>query len=148
MKTIALLPIAASLACMSFAATAKKPHPDPLYNVGDVSCTCEWSDTGSCEVTWLDAGAPTYGVDIEFEAEWMADDVEMKSKAELDLDDSWMCDGISMCSASGEFSLPEYAPDADYKFVGKVKGFVNGPEGETPRNFIKTSGDCNLPADG
>ena len=58
MKTIALLPIAASLACMSFAATAKKPHPDPLYSVGDVSCTCEWSDTGSCEVTWLDAGAP------------------------------------------------------------------------------------------
>ena len=148
MKTIALLPIAVSLACMSFTATAKKPHPASPYDVGSVSCTCDWSDTGSCEVTWGDAGAPTYGVDIEFEAEWMADDVEMKSKAELDLDDSWMCDDIGMCSASGEFSLPEYAPDADIKFVGKVKGFDTGPDGVTSRDFIKTSGDCNLPADG
>jgi hypothetical protein len=43
---------------------------------------------------------------------------------------------------------PEYAPDADIKFVGKVKGFDTGRDGVTSRDFIKTSGDCNLPADG
>jgi hypothetical protein len=32
--------------------------------------------------------------------------------------------------------------------VGKVKGFDTGRDGITPRDFIKTSGDCNLPADG
>jgi hypothetical protein len=87
-------------------------------------------------------------VDVEFEAEWMEGDVEMKSSAELDLDDNWMCEGFGTCSANGEFTLPDFPGDADIKFEGKVKGFDTGPDGVTSRDFVKATGACNLPANG
>lgn len=144
MKNITLISIAASLACASFVVNAKQPHPVSPYDVGSVTCACSWGDTSTCEVSWYDAEAPSYGVDVEFEAEWMVDDVEMKSTAELDLDDNWMCNG-STCSASGDFDLPEFPSDADIKFVGKVKGFDPGRDGITSRDFVKATGNCNLP---
>ena len=144
MKKITSISIAVSLACASFVVNAKQPHPASPYDVGSVTCTCSWGDTSTCEVSWGDAGAPSYGVDVEFEAEWMVDDVEMKSIAGLDLDDNWMCDG-GTCSASGDFSLPDYPSDADIKFIGKVKGFDTGRDGVTSRDFVKATGDCNLP---
>jgi hypothetical protein len=144
MKNITLISIAVSLAGASFVVNAKQPHPVSAYDVGSVTCTCSWGDPSTCEVSWDDAEAPSYGVDIEFEAEWMVDDVEMKSTAELDLDDNWMCNG-STCSAGGEFDLPVFPSDADIKFVGKVKGFDTGRDGITSRDFVKATGNCNLP---
>ena len=144
MKNITLISIAASLACASFVVNAKQPHPVSPYDVGSVACTCSWGDTSTCEVSWDDAAAPSYGVDVEFEAEWMVDDVKMKSTAELDLDDNWMCNG-STCSASGDFDLPAFPSDADIKFIGKVKGFDTGRDGITSRDFVKATGNCNLP---
>ena len=143
MKNITLISVAVSLACASFVVNAKQPHPVSPYDVGSVTCTCSWGDTSTCEVSWDDAEAPSYGVDVEFEAEWMVDDVEMKSTAELDLDDNWMCNG-STCSASGDFGLPEFPSDADIKFVGKVKGFDTGRDGVTSRDFVKATGNFNL----
>jgi len=125
MKNITLISIAVSLAGASLVVNAKQPHPVSAYDVGTVTCTCSWGDPGTCEVSWDDAEAPSYGVDIEFEAEWMVDDVEMKSTAELDLDDNWMCNG-STCSAGGNFDLPVFPSDADIKFVGKVKALIFG----------------------
>jgi len=144
MNNITLISIAVSLASASFVVNAKQPHPVSAYDVGTVTCTCSWGDPSTCEVSWDDAEAPSYGVDIEFEAEWMSDDVEMKSKAELDLDDNWMCNG-STCSAGGNFDLPVFPSDADIKFVGKVKGFDTGRDGITSRDFVKATGTCNLP---
>ena len=144
MRKIMIISITVSLACLSFATNAKQPHPPSAYDVNPVTCTCSWGEPSSCEVSWTDAEAPGYGVDVEFEAEWTANDVEMQSKAELDLDDNWTCDGVT-CLASGDFSLPDYPSDADIKFVGKVKGFDIGRDGVTPRDFVKATGDCNLP---
>ena len=144
MNKITLISMAVSLACTSFIVNAKQPHPASAYDVSPVTCTCSWGDASSCEVSWTDAGAPGYGVDVEFEAEWTVDDIEMKSTAELDLDDNWMCDGAT-CYASGDFSLPDYPNDADIKFIGKVKGFDTGRDGITSRDFVKATGDCNLP---
>ncbi len=145
MKKITLISIAVSLACTSFVVNAKKPHPISPYVIADVACACDWvTVSNTCTVSWDDVAAPSYGVDVEFEAEWLVDDVEMKSTAELDLDDNWMCvDGS--CSASGEFGLPVYPVDAVIKFVGKVKGFDTGPDGITSRDFVKATGECNLP---
>ncbi|UCC56965.1 MAG: hypothetical protein JSU75_04275 [Gammaproteobacteria bacterium] len=149
MKNITLISIAVSLACTSYAVNARKPHPVSPYDIGNVTCTCDWSVApSSCTVSWSDVNAPGYGVDVEFEAEWMEGDVEMKSFAELDLDDNWMCDEFGACSASGEFVLPDFPADADIKFVGKVKGFDTGSDGVTSRDFVKATGACNLPANG
>ena len=144
MRKITIITMAFSLASASFITDAKQPHPASAYDVRPVSCICTWGDTSSCEVSWTDAGAPGYGVDVEFEAEWMVDDVEMHSTAELDLDDDWMCDGVT-CFASGDFSLPDFPSDADIKFIGKVKGFDTGRDGVTSRDFVKATGECNLP---
>jgi hypothetical protein len=146
MKKITLISIAVSLACASFVVNAKKPHPTSPYDIADVTCACDWVTVpNTCTVSWTHVGAPSYGVDVEFEAEWLVDGVEMKSTAKLDLDDDWMCEEIGTCTANGEFVLPEYSGDADIKFVGKVKGFDTGPGGSTPRDFIKATGACNLP---
>jgi hypothetical protein len=143
MNNITLISIAVSLAGASFVVNAKQPHPISAYNIETVTCTCNWVDS-TCEVSWDDATAPSYGVDIEFEAEWMSDDVEMKSKAERDLDDDWVCNGTT-CFAGGNFDLPVFPSDADIKFVGKVKGFDTGRDGITSRDFVKATGTCNLP---
>ena len=112
MRKIVIISMAVSLACFSFTTNAKQPHPASAYDVSPVTCTCSWVEPSNCEVSWTDAGAPSYGVDVEFEAEWTADEVKMQSKAELDLDDNWTCDGVT-CLASGDFSLPDYTSDAD-----------------------------------
>ena len=144
MTKMTILSVAVSLACIPFIVNAKQPHPASAYDVSPVTCTCTWGETSSCEVSWTDAGAPGYGANVEFEAEWTEDDIEMQSTAKLDLDDNWMCDGAT-CYASGDFSLPDYANDADIKFVGKVKGFDTGRDGVTSRDFVKATADCNLP---
>lgn len=145
MKHTATVSIIVSLACAPFAVHAKRPHPDPIYPITNVTCECDWSvDPATCTVSWDDVDAPTYGVDVEFEAEWVMDGVEMSSSAELDLDDNWICDG-TRCSATGDFALPEFAEGAEIKFVGKVKGFDVGADGETSRDFVKATGACNLP---
>ena len=144
MRKIVIISMAVSLACFSFTTNAKQPHPASAYDVSPVTCTCSWVEPSNCEISWTDAGAPSYGVDVEFEAEWTADEVKMQSKAELDLDDNWTCDG-TICLASGAFSLPDYPSGADIKFVGKVKGFDTGSDGVTSRDFVKATGDCNLP---
>lgn len=145
MKKMMLISVTVFLVCASFIVHAKQPHPLSPYDIGNVTCECDWfANPSTCTVSWADAEAASYGVDVEFEAEWLVDDVEMKSSAELDLDDNWMCDAGN-CSASGEFELPEFPIDAEIKFVGKVKGFNTGRDGITPRDFVKATGDCNLP---
>ena len=150
MKRITLIATAVTIACVSLSASARKPHPiNDYFNGldGNVLCECDWlADPSTCTVTWPDVSAPTYGVSVEFEAEWMEGEVDMESSAEISLDDNWMCDGIDgSCSATGEFVLPEFPEDADIDFKGKVKGFNNGRDGATPRDFMKATGECNLP---
>lgn len=145
MKHIKLISIAVSLACAPLLVHAKQPHPASPYDIGSVSCECDWfASPSACTVSWADVEAPSYGVDVEFEAQWLVDGVAMKSSAELDLDDNWMCDAGS-CSATGEFALPEFPADAQVKFTGKVKGFDTGRNGTRSRDFVKATGDCNLP---
>lgn len=153
MKKITLISMAISLGFASFSVNAKNPHPSMLatYNglYESVTCMCDWStDPSTCTVSWVDVNAPSYGVSIDFEAEWMEGDVEMESSAELNLDDNWLCDESGTCSASDEFDLADHPVDAVIKFVGKVKGFDIGSDGVRSRNFIKATGICNLPADG
>ena len=150
MKKITLISMALSLGIASFSVNAKKPHPDSLYPGLNVSCTCDWSaDPGACTVSWTNVGAPAYGASVVLEAEWTTDGVDMSSSAALDLDDNWVCNSLmGTCSASGEFVLPDYPDDAVLTFDGKIKGFDNGPDGVTSRDFIKETGKCNLPVDG
>ena len=147
MKKYLALAALVSLGAASLSAGAKNPHPESGYAIDNLDCTCDWStEPGSCTVSWDDSGAPAYGVDIEFEAEWMdGSGVEMETGAELELDDLWACaEGI--CSATGDFALPEgYPEDAEIEFEAKVKGFDNGRNGPRPRNFMKETADCNLP---
>ena len=70
----------------------------------------------------------------------------MSSVAKLNLNDNWACDPVTgMCSASGEFVLPDHPDDAVFTFDGKVKGMGRGADGVTPRNFARNKGACNLP---
>lgn len=148
MKKTALVSMAVSLGLASLPVNAAKPHPVSEYSDLGVSCTCDWlTEPSTCTVTWRDAGAPTYGVSIELEAEWDVNGVTTSSKAKLDLNDNWACDSAT-CSASGEFALPYYDGDATITFDGKVKAFNNGRDGVTPRNFAKETGACNLPGSG
>jgi hypothetical protein len=129
--------------CALFFATsihAAKPHPISTYIVDPVSCIC---DVATCTVSWTDAGADSYGVDVEFEAEWVEGDVDMSATAELDLDENWSCDGTT-CSATGDFTAPDVPADADVSFKGKVKGMATGRDGDRPRDFVKTTADCTL----
>jgi hypothetical protein len=132
------IPILLLLLCSAGAIHAANPHSSPVFPVTEVSCDC---DATTCTVSWADVGADSYGVDVEFEAEWLEGDVEMKASAELDLDDSWACDG-GMCVATGDFVAPMVPVDAELKFVGKVKGLATGNGGSKPRDFMKTTGDC------
>jgi hypothetical protein len=147
MKNIFLLSMVASLGFASFSVNAARPLPVSPYSGFGVSCVCDWSTSpGTCTVSWSDVGARTYGVGIEFNAEWNDGGVDMSSEAYLDLDENWACDSGG-CSASGSFILPYYSPGAVIAFEGKVKGFNTGPDGVVPRNFAKETGTCNLPGD-
>jgi len=147
MKKYLALAGAVSLAATAITADAKNPHPEPEYEISNLECSCDWSAApGSCTVSWDDVDASAYGADIEFEAEWMdGSGVEMKTEAELELDDLWQCEA-GVCSATAEFVLPGgYPAEAEVEFEARVKGFDNGRDGPKPRNFRKETADCNLP---
>jgi hypothetical protein len=145
MNQLKFLMFLAALAFLPAAVNAQRSHPESTYPILNVTCECDWfAFPTTCTVSWDDVQAPTYGVDVEFEAEWTMDDVKMTASAELDLDDNWSCDGTN-CSASGNFELPDHPSDAETTFLGKVKGFETGRNGATPRDFVKATGACNSP---
>lgn len=150
MKKTALISMAVSLGLASLSVNAGNRHAVSSYMDLEVDCTCDWSsDPGTCTVSWNDVNARNYVPRIEFKAGWKAGDVRMWSVAKLNLNDNWACDPVTgMCSARGEFVLPDHPDDAVVRFDGKVKGMGSGPDGVTPRNFARNKGACNLPVAG
>ena len=148
MKKTALISMAVSLGLATLAANAARPNGVSPYMDLGVSCSCDWNDSAdTCTVSWSDVpGAQTYGGSIELRAQWVEIDTDMSRTAKHDLDEDWACDSVTgTCSASGEFSLPNYPDNAAVTFNGKVTGLNNGWDGVTRRDFAKGTGACNLP---
>jgi hypothetical protein len=150
MNKTALISMAVSLGLASFSVNAANRHAVSSYMDLEVACTCDWStDPGTCTVSWNDVSARDYMADIRFDAKSSSGDQSLLTEAILKLSDSLACDPVTgMCSASGEFAMPDsYPPDAAVTFEARVKGVGSGPDGVTPRNFTRNKGACNLPVD-
>ncbi|RLA41177.1 MAG: hypothetical protein DRR06_04755 [Gammaproteobacteria bacterium] len=141
----------------------KNDH-DSGYEIAELGCECgswEFVDSddddsepdhwqGSCYVSWVStAPAPTYGADIEFEAEWLADDgiteVEISNDNEIE---EYACEGdeaSETCTAEAvPVALGDFPAGAETEFEVRVKGFANGKSGKKPRDFTKAKADCEV----
>ena len=137
---------------------------DSGYEITELTCECDlWefvdSDDedsepdhwkGSCDVSWIStAPAPAYGADIEFEAEWLADDgiTEVEISNDNDIE-GYTCEGdeaSETCTAEDvSVALGDFPADADPEFEVRVKGFENGKTGKKPRDFTKAKADCEV----
>ena len=149
MKNLTTLLTVVSMAMVPIVGNAKKPQPESSYTIENLTCECVYAvdSESSCTVTWDHAGAPAYGVSVEFEATWMEEEEEQEESTSLDLDDDWECgegEGAS-CTATKSFIMMEYGDEYTVEVEAKVKGFDNGRTGPTPRNFVKTTAACNSP---
>lgn len=165
MKKLTLVLLSLVLIGFAGTAVAKKPHPaqaDPAPVVE--SCTCDafalneatdpdqWESV--CDVQWttFDGSWPAYGASIEFEAEWF-DISEMSAGSDTEIDDySCVSDDFDTeadgdderCTADDVVVvIPLHSDSGTVEFYLAVKGFLNGKDGSTSRDYIKVTGDCS-----
>ena len=157
MRKTTLITTAVSLGLAAFAVQAKPPGKVPPTNDFNDQlapmCSCD-STAGECVVSWTDvnylgltiSGPVSYGADVERDAAWteLLDGVEVDktSSASVDLDD-YACDGTE-CSAIATLPPADYPDGAEVGVSAKVKAFYIGPDGSTPRNFVKDTVQCTI----
>jgi len=156
MRKTTLITTAVSLGLAVFAVQAKPPGKVPPTNdfTGNLAPTCSCDSTaGQCDVSWTDvnslgpiSGPVSYGADVERDAAWTeiveGVEVDKTSSASVDLED-YACDGAA-CSATATLPAADYPDDAEVGVSAKVKAFYIGPDGLTPRNFLKDTVECTI----
>ena len=155
MKRMMILLTATTLVLVPFASNAKKPPNTNEYDPAVSSCSCasvqgefEGDVIYTCDVSWANVIADsydtaTYGASIE--VEWAEEGTEMdrSASAEIEYDDwSEVCDGAT-CTVEKQFKLENYTGQI-VTLTAAVKAFDNRSDGERPRNFVKSTRECEV----